>query len=251
MPKLTWTPEMVRALKRLYLGNTDKTIAARLNAEFGCALKPDHVRKKRESLGLYVVAAQDGNMRAPTVETTDVDGRRIKYCWAEGEYRDEDIFVITLLQEPYFSDIGDDLTFLKERLIGRYQRYLDDGRAGNVLTRSKVQAIREDALDGLPLPAIVRKYRLPKSVVRAVVYNTAWTDKTYTPPPKLGESRNVKYVEAFGERKSLTEWCQDERCNFKYRSLQARYKSGWRGEDLIAGRPYQKKWESPPQDYQI
>lgn len=56
-----------------------------------------------------------------------------------------------------------------------------------------------------------------------------------TPKEQIRNRRNTLFLTAFDETKSLGEWVEDPRCTLSYRTLQARYDRGWRGERAISG----------------
>jgi len=70
-------------------------------------------------------------------------------------------------------------------------------------------------------------------------------DKNYSPKNCIwatpliqgrNTSRNV-YIEAFGEKKCIAEWCTDERCLVGEMSIVARIKRGWTAEEAISVPP--------------
>ena len=66
-------------------------------------------------------------------------------------------------------------------------------------------------------------------------------DKGYSPdncrfvPPttNANNKRTTVVIEAFGEKKAIAEWLQDERCKVKAKLLQERIRTGWHGELAI------------------
>jgi len=46
--------------------------------------------------------------------------------------------------------------------------------------------------------------------------------------------QNTVWIEAFGQRKSMAEWAEDERCAVQYHTLVRRIKRGWSVEDAIS-----------------
>ncbi len=53
---------------------------------------------------------------------------------------------------------------------------------------------------------------------------------------QLKNTRVNVFVEAFGERKTLMEWAEDDRCSVSYHALRMRLKAGWPPERAIIER---------------
>lgn len=53
---------------------------------------------------------------------------------------------------------------------------------------------------------------------------------------QLRNTRSNVMVDAFGERKSLMEWAEDDRCKMSYHALRMRLKAGWPPERAITER---------------
>ena len=62
--------------------------------------------------------------------------------------------------------------------------------------------------------------------------NCRWTTLT----ENLRNNRHVHYVEAFGERKALSAWAEDLRCQVSYWTLKRRLAEGWSSEEAITKR---------------
>jgi hypothetical protein len=63
--------------------------------------------------------------------------------------------------------------------------------------------------------------------------NCRWVTHT----ENVRNTRHVHYVEAFGERKALSAWAEDERCLVSYDTLKRRIREGWSPEEALLTRP--------------
>jgi hypothetical protein len=59
--------------------------------------------------------------------------------------------------------------------------------------------------------------------------NCRWVTHT----ENVRNTRHVHYVEAFGERKALSVWAEDERCGVSYWTLKRRIREGWPPEEAV------------------
>ena len=67
--------------------------------------------------------------------------------------------------------------------------------------------------------------------------NCCWANKT----AQARNRWNRVLIIAFGDRKILTEWAEDERCKVKLRTLEKRLERGWNVEKAIAEPPQKRK----------
>lgn len=56
---------------------------------------------------------------------------------------------------------------------------------------------------------------------------------------------NNTYILAFGEKKTISQWTDDKRCEIEYATLQKRLRLGWDPEEAISAKPLSKRHYKP------